>query len=150
MKSKYGNVRRTFIEGDSAKVFDRETRMVMVDLQDDTQTSPTMTEAVSASETSETEATETSEATSIATGKSGFQVQIDPLLDYGHVKSQLIEAAYPQKEEFAILFNVVNALLHERSGETLTEAEQADIAAFGEMQQWRELCAEAAAQVIKN
>ena len=49
------------------------------------------------------------------------------MIDYGHLKSLLIESAYPQKDEHAIAINTLAALLHKVEGKELTEAEKADL-----------------------
>ncbi|MBR1428593.1 MAG: hypothetical protein IJ582_06110 [Prevotella sp.] len=78
----------------------------------------------------------------------GYAVQIDGILDYGHIKSQLVEAACAQKDEFGYLNNAVAALIKERGGETLTEDEEADISEFLAFTEYRNLCAQAAKAVL--
>ncbi len=78
----------------------------------------------------------------------GYSVQIDGVLDYGHIKSQLIEAASPQKDEFGFLNNALSALIKERSGETLNEDEEKDIDDFTAFTEFRALCAQAAKSVL--
>lgn len=134
MKEKYGNIRRVFIEGEKPQVYDKATRTAYMDFQSDKQT---RTETVKGKET-----------TVEVEGFSGFTASVDGLLDYGHLKSQLIEAGYPQKEEHALAFNTIDALLKKVDGETLTEAEQADIEAYKEFSEYRSLCANCAKAIL--
>lgn len=132
MKQTYGNLRRTFFTTLPA-VYDRTTRMAYIGLQPDTQLPMANTE---------------SENEDSVKGFSGFAVQTDGLIDYGHLKSLLIEAAYPQKDEHAIAINTIAALLHKVEGKELTEAEKADLATFDELEEYRALCAECARNVV--
>lgn len=132
MKQTYGNLRRTFFTTLPA-VYDRTTRMAYIDIQPDTQMPMANTE---------------SENEDPVNGFSGFAVQTDGVIDYGHLKSLLIEAAYPQKDEHAIAINTIAALLHKVEGKELTEAEKADLATFDELEEYRALCAECARNVV--
>lgn len=132
MKQTYGNLRRTFFTTLPA-VYDRTTRMAYIDIQPDTQLPMANTE---------------SENEDPVNGFSGFAVQTDGVIDYGHLKSLLIEAAYPQKDEHAIAINTIAALLHKVEGKELTEAEKADLATFDELEEYRALCAECARNVV--
>lgn len=79
-----------------------------------------------------------------------YQVQIDGLMDYGHIKSQLIEAAFAQKDEFGFLMNamedIVDALYNKGKVGDVTE----DIVAFMEFSEYRKLCADTAKQIIEE
>ena len=44
-------------------------------------------------------------------GYSFIPVEIDSQIDYGHIKSQLIEAGFAQKDEFGLLMNTVDSLI---------------------------------------
>lgn len=132
MKQTYGNLRRTFFITLPA-VYDRTTRMAYIDIQPDTQLPMANTEG---------------ENEESVKGFSGFAVQTDGVIDYGHLKSLLIEAAYPQKDEHAIAINTIAALLHKVEGKELTEAEKADLATFDELEEYRALCAECARNVV--
>lgn len=132
MKQTYGNLRRTFFTTLPA-VYDRTTRMAYIDIQPDTQLPMANTE---------------SENEDPVKGFSGFAVQTDGVIDYGHLKSLLIEAAYPKKDEHAIAINTIAALLHKVEGKELTEAEKADLATFDELEEYRALCAECARNVV--
>lgn len=133
MKQTYGNLRRTFFTTLPA-VYDRTTRMAYIDLQPDTQ--PAMHNAGNKEDDTPTE------------GFSGFAVQTDGVIDYGHLKSLLIEAAYPQKDEHAIAINTIAALLHKVEGKELTEAEKADLDTFAQLEEFRTLCASCARNVV--
>lgn len=76
-------------------------------------------------------------------GWSFLQVEIDRQIDYGHIKSQLIEAGFAQKDEFGLLMNAVEALIE---GDMTHE----DIVAFREFCAYRKMCAEAAKAVMQE
>lgn len=76
-------------------------------------------------------------------GYSYIPVEIDRQMDYGHVKSQLIEAGFAQKDEFGLLMNAVEALIE---GDMTHE----DIVAFREFCAYRKMCAEAAKAVMQE
>lgn len=132
MKQTYGNLKRTFFTTLPA-VYDRTTRMAYIDLQPDTQLPMANTEG---------------ESEDPIKGYSGFAVQTDGVIDYGHLKSLLIEAAYPQKDEHAIAINTIAALLHKVEGKELTEAEKADLDTFAQLEEFRTLCASCARNVV--
>lgn len=132
MKQTYGNLRRTFFTTLPA-VYDRTTRMAYIDIQPDTQMPMANTEG---------------ESEAPIKGYSGFAVQTDGVIDYGHLKSLLIEAAYPQKDEHAIAINTLAALLHKVEGKELTEAEKADLDTFAQLEEFRTLCAGCARKVV--
>lgn len=132
MKQTYGNLRRTFMT-QRPEPYDRTTRMAYMDFQPDTQQSMKNAEG---------------ESEEPVKGFSGFVVQIDGVIDYGHIKSLLIEAAYPQKDEHALAINTIAALLHKVEGAELTEAEKIDLEAFAEFDEFRTLCAKCAHDVI--
>lgn len=132
MKQTYGNLRRTFMT-QCPEPYDRTTRLVYMDFQPDTQ--QPMANAEGDSEEP-------------VKGFSGFVVQTDGVIDYGHLKSLLIEAAYPQKDEHAIAINTLSVLLHKVEGAELTEAEKIDLGTFAEFDEFRALCAKCAHDVI--
>lgn len=132
MKQTYGNLRRTFMT-QRPNAYDRTTRMAYMDFQPDTQQPMANTDG------DDSEPVE---------GFSGFAVQTDGIIDYGHLKSMLIEAAYPQKNEHAIAINTIAALLHKVEGKTLTTAEQADLDTFAEFEEYRALCSQCAREVV--
>lgn len=106
MKTKYGNISRVFMTEQPA-IYNRETRMAYMDFQPDTQVQTTTNSTDASSTKSKTaDGQETSE------GFSGFVIQTDGIMDYAHIKSQLVEAAYPQKEEHALAFNTIDALIN--------------------------------------
>lgn len=88
-------------------------------------------------------------------GYSFFQVEIDRQIDYGHIKSQLIEAGFAQKDEFGLLMNAVDDILTAISSADCWEAfkaaiETEDIKAFTEFCVFRDECAEAAKIVMSD
>ena len=71
-------------------------------------------------------------------------------MDYAHIKSQLVEAAFPQKEEHALAFNTIDALMKKVDGEELTAEEQADIASYKEFAEYRNICANCAKAILSS
>ena len=87
-------------------------------------------------------------------GWSYVEVQIDRLMEYGHIKSQLIEAGFAQKDEFGLLMNAVNGILTAvSSSDSWKDFKQnldtEDVNAFVEFCEFRKMCAEAAKEVMK-
>ena len=88
-------------------------------------------------------------------GYSYLPVEIDRQMDYGHVKSQLIEAGFAQKDEFGLLMNAVGNII-KAAGEAdtwkafKTAIDTDDIKAFVEFCEFRDMCAEAAKVVMAN
>ena len=80
----------------------------------------------------------------------GYNIPLSGHMDYGHIKSQIVEHVYAPKEEFAILSNAVSALIKERAGVTDDPAIDEDIAAFIEFDEWREMAGDAAQQLINS
>lgn len=87
-------------------------------------------------------------------GFSFLQVEIDGHIDYGHVKSQLIEAGFAQKDEFGLLMNAVDGILNAIDGASSwakfkDELDVEDIAAFSDFMAFRKMCADAAKVVMQ-
>lgn len=138
MKHQYGNIRRVFMT-EKPMVYDRETRIAYMDFVPDTQTKTSTDNSVSAKGKNESNVVE---------GFSGFVVQTDGIIDYGHLKSLLIEAGYPQKEEHAISINTISALMSKINGKELSDDAKNDIATFEEFDEYRGLCANCARAII--
>lgn len=132
MKKQYGNIRRVFMT-EKPEVYDRNTRIAYMDFQPDTQTQTDNSESAKGN---------------VVEGFSGFVVQTDGIIDYGHLKSMLIEAGYPQKDEHAIAINTISALMAKVNGKELSEDEKKDIVTFDEFHEYRELCAKCAREII--
>ena len=85
-------------------------------------------------------------------GYSFFPVQIDSIIDYGHIKSQLIEAAYAQKDEFGLVMNAVAGVLEALRKGSKAEMSEAlsteDIQRFTSFVEYRNVCAQAAKAVV--
>lgn len=83
-------------------------------------------------------------------GYSYFEIEIDRNLDYGHVKSQLIEAGFAQKDEFGLLMNAMIAVIDglDSIGDEVPEIRevlsQEDILTFVDFCEYRKMCADAA------
>lgn len=140
MKQQYGNIRRVFMT-EQPVIYDKQTRIAYMDFQKDSQ--------VQTNTNSESNIKTKGEQTTIE-GFSGFVIQTDGIMDYAHIKSQLIEAAFPQKEEHALAFNTIDALMKKIDGEELTAEEQADIAKYKEFAEYRNICANCAKSIINS
>lgn len=89
------------------------------------------------------------------TGYSYLSVEIDSLIDYGHIKSQLIEAAFAQKDEFGLLMNAVENIISavnqsDSWAQFKNSLNTEDIQKFIDFCQFREICADAAKTVIET
>lgn len=88
-------------------------------------------------------------------GYSFIPVEIDSQIDYGHIKSQLIEAGFAQKDEFGLLMNTVDSIIECAAGASswakFKEAlDNETIRKFGEFCAFRNMCAEAAHEVMTH
>ena len=123
------------------KVYDKETRTVCLDIQPEKGNNGSM------SENGEAE---------LVDGYSYIAITIDPHIEYGHIKSQLIEAGFAQKDEFGLLMNTVGSLidllevLAEDNNTIRDMLATEDILAFVDFREYRNMCADAAKQVIKT
>ena len=132
---KFGNLQRRWQEHEP-QVYNKETRIVCLDIRKENQT---ITEG---------------EENVVKEGFSFIPVEIDSQIDYGHIKSQLIEAGFAQKDEFGLLMNAVDkiliAIMGNSSISTIKEAlNTEDVNAFVEFCEFRNMCAEAAKDVMK-
>ena len=133
---KFGNLQRRWQE-QKPQVYDKETRIVCLDIEKENQT---VTEG---------------EETVVKEGFSFIPVEIDSQIDYGHIKSQLIEAGFAQKDEFGLLMNTVDNLIEAIGGASswakFKEAlDNEVIRKFGEFCAFRNMCAEAAHEVMTH
>ena len=133
---KFGNLQRRWQET-KPEVYDKETRIVCLDIMKDNQT------------------VKDGEETVLKDGFSFIPIEIDSQIDYGHIKSQLIEAGFAQKDEFGILMNAVDSIIKSaKSADTLKAfkdglASENDAQKFIEFCEFRSMCAEAAKEVMK-
>ena len=133
---KFGNLQRRWQET-QPEVYDKETRIVCLDIMKDNQT---VTDG---------------EVTEVKEGYSYIPVEIDTQIDYGHIKSQLIEAGFAQKDEFGLLMNAVDSIIKSaKSADTWKAfkdslASENDEQTFIEFCEFRSMCAEAAKEVMK-
>ena len=133
---KFGNLQRRWQEN-KPQVYNKETRIVCLDIKKESQT---ITEG---------------EETEVKEGYSYIPVEIDTQIDYGHIKSQLIEAGFAQKDEFGLLMNAVDSIIKSaKSADTWTAFKDAlagedDAQTFIEFCEFRSMCAEAAKEVMK-
>ena len=133
---KFGNLQRRWHET-KPEVYNKETRIVCLDIRKESQT---ITEG---------------EETEVKEGYSYIPVEIDSQIDYGHIKSQLIEAGFAQKDEFGLLMNAVDkiliAIMGNSSISTIKESlNTEDVNAFVEFCEFRKMCADAAREVMKE
>ena len=132
----YGNLQRRWQEK-KPEVYNKETRIVCLDIRKENQT---ITEG---------------EETEVKEGYSYIPVEIDTQIDYGHIKSQLIEAGFAQKDEFGLLMNAVDSIIKSaKSADTWKAFKDAldcdnDSQTFVEFCDFRKMCAEAAKEVMK-
>lgn len=133
---KFGNLQRRWQET-KPEVYDKETRIVCLDILKENQT---VTEG---------------EETVVKEGFSFIPIEIDPQFDYGHIKSQLIEAGFAQKDEFGLLMNAVDSIIKSANSADTWEAFKDglsgdnDAHTFIEFCEFRSMCAEAAKEVMK-
>ena len=131
---KIGNLHRRWQE-DKPEVYNKETRIVCLDIMKENQT---ITEG---------------EETVVKEGFSFIPVEIDSQIDYGHIKSQLIEAGFAQKDEFGLLMNAVDDILKAiADNSTISSIKEAlnteDVNSFVEFCEFRKMCADAAKEVM--
>ena len=133
---KFGNLQRRWQET-QPEVYDKETRIVCLDIMKDNQT---LTDG---------------EETEIKEGYSYIPVEIDTHIDYGHIKSQLIEAGFAQKDEFGLLMNAVDSIIKSANSADTWKAfkdglaGENDVQTFVEFCEFRSMCSEAAKEVMK-
>ena len=128
-----GNLQRRWQENKPA-VYDKETRIVCLDIKAEAQTNEDGHEVA---------------------GYSFIPVEIDRQIDYGHIKSQLIEAGFAQKDEFGLLMNAVNGILTAVSSsdswkDFKQNLDMEDVNAFVEFCEFRRMCADAAKEVMNQ
>ena len=132
---RFGNLQRRW-QKDMPKVYNKDTRIVCLDIKKETQI------VTDGDDVYEVE------------GYSFIPVEIDHQIDYGHIKSQLIEAGYAQKDEFGLLMNSVDSLIKAITENDTIKGIKAsldteDIKKFGEFCEFRKMCADAAKEVMK-
>ena len=132
----YGNLQRCW-QQNNPQVYDKETRIVCLDIVEESQTIKEGEESV------------------VKEGFSFIPVEIDSQIDYGHIKSQLIEAGFAQKDEFGLLMNAVDSIIKSAKSADTWEAfkdgldGENDVQTFIEFCEFRNMCAEAAKEVMK-
>lgn len=118
-------------------VYDKKTRIVALDIVKESKT-----EKVDDGKELVTE------------GWSYYPVQIDSIIDYAHIKSQLIEAGYAPKDEFAEVINAMSSvLLVVGTSDDIEEVKNAleaneDVQSFVTFCEYRYMCAKAAKDVL--
>ena len=123
------------------KVYDKETRMVCLDIRPEKGSV-----GGNVSEDGEQE---------LVDGYSYIEIGIDNNFDYGHVKSQLIEAGFAQKDEFGLLMNAVSSIISgleviaEDNPDVRDILAGEDILDFVDFCEYRKMCADAAKVVMK-
>lgn len=136
--NKIGTLQRRWSEQEP-KTYDKETRIVCLDIQPE----------------KGTRMGGSSEESELVDGYSYIPIQIDRHIDYGHVKSQLIEAGFAQKDEFGLLMNAVSSIISgleviaEDNPDVRDILAGEDILAFVDFCEYRKMCADAAKVVMK-
>ena len=128
-----GNLQRRW-SAEMPQVYNKETRLVCIDIRAEKQKDMDGNEV---------------------DGYSYIQVEIDRQIDYGHIKSQLIESGFAQKDEFGLLMNAVNGILTAvSSSDSWKDFKQnldtEDVNAFVEFCEFRKMCADAAKEVMNQ
>ena len=126
-----GTLQRRWQE-DKPAIYDKPTRTVCLDIVAETRTD---------------------EEGNKQQGWSFIPVQIDRHIDYGHIKSQLIESGFAQKDEFGLLMNAVEGIIDAIATSSSFEdfkknADTEDIRAFVAFCEFRRMCADAAKEVL--
>lgn len=133
---KTGNLQRRWQEEKPA-LFDKETRIVCLDIKKEVKT------IIVDEDVEEKE------------GYSFIPVEIDTNIDYGHIKSELIESGFAQKDEFGLLMNAVDSIIKSAKSADTWEAfkdglaGENDVQTFIDFCEFRNMCAEAAKEVMK-
>ena len=133
-----GTLQRRWSEQEP-KTYDKETRIVCLDIQPE----------------KDTRMGGSGEESELVDGYSYIPIQIDRHIDYGHVKSQLIEAGFAQKDEFGLLMNAVSSIISgleviaEDNPDVSDILAGEDILAFVDFCEYRKMCADAAKVVMK-
>ena len=136
--NKIGTLQRRWSEQEP-KTYDKGTRIVCLDIQPE----------------KGTRMGGSGEESELVDGYSYIPIQIDRHIDYGHVKSQLIEAGFAQKDEFGLLMNAVSSIIGglEAIAEDNPDVREIlageDILAFVDFCEYRKMCADAAKVVMK-
>lgn len=128
-----GNLQRRWSEN-RPPVYDKETRIVCLDIVLETKQD---------------------EEGQDVQGFSYIPVEIDHQIEYGHIKSQLIEAGFAQKDEFGLLMNsvesILGALKSATSWASLKNAlDEKHINNFLSFCEFRQECANAAHEVMTH
>ena len=132
---KFGNLQRRWQET-KPQIYNKETRIVCLDIRKENQTITEGEESV------------------VKEGFSFIPVEIDTQIDYGHIKSQLIEAGFAQKDEFGLLMNavgdIIDAVMGADSWDSFREALSTDdIQQMRDFTAYRAMCAQTAKDVLK-
>ncbi len=145
-----GKLQQRFYDEKPA-VYDREKKTAYLcvteaEQSDMTAAQPLQTERLSQAETEDG----TSAATATRRGWAAYPVELDGLMDYGHIKSQLVEAAFAPKDEFGFAINAIGVLV----GIVLdgkNKEEYADVIAETKgFLEYRDLCAKTAKEIISS
>lgn len=129
---KFGKLQQRFFT-EKPKVYDKETKTAYLDIQEAEQT-----------------VSEGGKDSKTVRGYTAYPVELDGLMDYGHIKSRLIEAAYPPKDEFGFAMNAIEVLF----GVTINGEDKSDysdvITETNDFLEYRKLCAEAAKEIVNS
>lgn len=132
----FGNLQRRWQQEQPA-IYDKETHIVCLDIKSESQV--------------QTEG----DTPTVIEGFSFIPIEIDSQIDYGHIKSQLIEAGFAQKDEFGLVMNAVDSVITAiTENDTIRGIKSAldsdDIKEFRDFCEFRQMCADAAHAVVES
>ena len=80
----------------------------------------------------------------------GYAIPLSGCMDYGHIKSEIVKFAYPDKDVDALLNNAVGALIRKHLAITLSERDQQAIYEFSHLDEWRAMAGSAAKELMDS
>lgn len=129
---KFGKLQQRFYSKKPV-IYDKKTKVAYLDIAEGTQVN-----------------SKDGEDKETVKGYTAYPVQLDGLMDYGHIKSQLVEAAYPSKDEFGFAMNALGVLFGiVISGKDKSEFSD-EIKETQDFLEYRELCAKTAKAIADS
>lgn len=80
----------------------------------------------------------------------GYAIPLSGCMDYGHIKSEIVKFAYPDKDVDALLNNAVGALIRKTPGTTPSDRDQKAIDDFNHLDEWRAMAGSAAKELMDS
>lgn len=93
--------------------------------------------------------TSTTEDDEEVTQYEGYAIPLSGHMDYGHIKSQIVRFVYADKDVDALLNNALRVCIAPE-GKDRTEKQNKHVAEFEELNEWRDIAGEAAAELIES